>query len=269
MQFSPERIDSPSVVAEGVLEAHRRLLWGYKGAPTTDQIRFREALSPLHVAISLIGEPTLYPYLPALIREFSDRGMSTFVVSNATQPEMLKKISPTMLYLSLDAPSELVYEKVCRPQSKALPGGAGWDRVIEGLEVTGERSDIRKTIRVTLVNGFNDIRPEDYARLILLADPDFVEVKAYMHVGYSRKRLSRDAMPSHEQVHAFASKLAEHLGYHVRDQSPISRIVLLSREWDYERLFPPFDSPEDVDVENEGEKEGDIEETSSWRETYA
>ncbi len=63
-----------------------------------------------------------------------------------------------------------------------------------------------------------------------LASPDFIEVKAYMHLGYSRNRLSRGSMPSHEEVMNFASHLAEKIGYKIADQSRVSRVVLLTED---------------------------------------
>ena len=62
------------------------------------------------------------------------------------------------------------------------------------------------------------------------ASPDFVEIKAYMHLGFSRLRLDRSAMPTHEEVLAFSQELAKHLGYEIADESEISRVVLLSKD---------------------------------------
>jgi len=42
------------------------------GAKTTDFPRLGEAKQPAHVAISLMGEPTLYPYLDELIRRLEE-----------------------------------------------------------------------------------------------------------------------------------------------------------------------------------------------------
>jgi len=224
-EFKVDRWDPPEAVVDGVLEAHRRILWGYKGSPKTDMDMFAEALEPKHVAISLIGEPTLYPHLPRLVRLFMDRGMTTFVVSNATNPDMVEKISPTMLYLSLDAPDRDVYMRVCRPLSDY------WDKIIESLKIMGERrGEIKRTIRITLVKSLNDFGTQKYAELLRLASPDFIEVKAYMHLGYSRKRLSRNFMPSHSEVLDFATNIGKNIGYEVADQSEISRVVLLTKD---------------------------------------
>jgi tRNA wybutosine-synthesizing protein 1 len=74
------------------------------------------------------------------------------------------------------------------------------------------------------------VRPASYGRLILRADPDFVEVKGYVHVGESRRRLPREAMPSMEEIEAFAKEIAESSSYRRRDSFGPSKVVLLSRK---------------------------------------
>ncbi|KPQ42041.1 MAG: tRNA-modifying enzyme [Candidatus Methanoperedens nitroreducens] len=74
------------------------------------------------------------------------------------------------------------------------------------------------------------VDPEGYARLIELARPDYVELKAYMHLGFSRKRLSQDNMPSHEEVLGFSEQVAQALEYQIADDSGGSRVVLLSKD---------------------------------------
>jgi len=73
--------------------------------------------------------------------------------------------------------------------------------------------------------------PEGYAALLQLAKPDFIEVKAYMHIGYSRMRLPRTAMPTASRVRDFATEITAYLvesGYRIVDESEISRVVLIS-----------------------------------------
>ena len=55
-------------------------------------------------------------------------------------------------------------------------------------------------------------------------------IKAYMFIGYSRKRLAIENMPLHEEVEAFAEKINEHLGYYLTGESKPSRVVLLSKK---------------------------------------
>ena len=69
--------------------------------------------------------------------------------------------------------------------------------------------------------------PEEYAKLIKKADPDFVEIKAYMCVGSSRERLTMDNMPLFDEVKSFAQKIGAECGKEIVNESEISRVVLL------------------------------------------
>ena len=89
--------------------------------------------------------------------------------------------------------------------------------------------ETRKVIRLTLIKGVNMNHPEKYAELIKKAKPDFIEAKAWMCVGGSSLRLSYDNMPSHEEVKEFAKKIAELIGYKLKDESKPSRVVLLEK----------------------------------------
>ena len=72
------------------------------------------------------------------------------------------------------------------------------------------------------------ISPEEYGKLIEIADPDYVEVKAYMCVGSSRERLTLDNMPTIDEVENFAKEIGLNCGRSVSDKSKISRVVLLT-----------------------------------------
>ncbi len=219
----PEKWDSPQEIVESCLAEQRRLVSGYGGSETMDKTKWKEAFSPKHVAISLSGEPTLYPYLPELIDEFHKKNLTTFVVTNGTNPELVGKLKPTQLYISLNAPDREIYSKVCAPL------GDTWENIKQSLELMKD-SRTRTAVRITLTNGVNMTNPEGFARLIALAEPDYVELKAYMHLGFSRKRLTQDNMPSHEEVLHFSKKVAQALGYCIADESVNSRVVLLSKD---------------------------------------
>ena len=222
---APTDWDSPVEIKGSIIAEHLRLISGYGGSDTTDPDALKEAQLPDQVAISLAGEPTLYPHLPELIEEFGRDGMTTFLVTNGTQPEMITKIFPTQLYISLNAPDEATYLRVCNPI------GNFWSEIQESLEILGTaRSRMRTAVRITLIRGLNIFDPEGYAHLLQTCEPDHIEIKAYMHLGFSRKRLKRDAMPGHDEVLLFASKIADEIGYQVADDAELSRVVLLSRD---------------------------------------
>jgi tRNA wybutosine-synthesizing protein 1 len=217
--------DEPEEIVEACVKAQLKLLTGYKGNPKTEKTKFREALRPKHVAISLAGEPTLYPYLGELIRNFHQRSFTTFLVSNGTVPEALTKLTsePTQLYVSLCAYDEQSFLKTCRPQ---IP--KAWEKLNQTF-ASLPSFKCSTVLRLTLARNLNMSHPEEYARLIEKANPTYVEPKAYMHVGFSRLRLGFENMPSHEEIRDFAIKLAEKTGYNVLNQASESRVVLLSR----------------------------------------
>jgi tRNA wybutosine-synthesizing protein 1 len=68
-----------------------------------------------------------------------------------------------------------------------------------------------------------------YARLVQEANPTYIEPKAYMHVGFSRLRLTFENMPTHHEIRRFATALAQETSYNEIDESPESKVVLLSR----------------------------------------
>jgi tRNA wybutosine-synthesizing protein 1 len=217
--------DSPEEIVEKCIEAQLKILSGYKGNPKANKRKFAEALKPKHAAISLTGEPTLYEPIGELIKAFHKKGFTTFLVSNGTMPSALANLSeePTQLYISVCASDEASFKNVCRPQ---IP--KAWEMLNETLALLPSFS-CPTVIRITLVRGYNMENICGYARLIEKANPTYVEPKAYMHVGFSRLRLSYENMPSHKEVWDFANQLAKETGYKIIDESSESRVVLLSK----------------------------------------
>jgi tRNA wybutosine-synthesizing protein 1 len=220
--------DDPAAVADASLQLQKKLLSGFGGNDEVPDEVFEEAMEPRHVAISLDGEPSLYPYLPELIEEFHERDITTFLVSNGTRPEVLADCDPTQLYVSVDAADRKTFDEVV----KAVEGDA-WDRLIDTLDVLAEKEETRTVLRTTCIEGLNMAHPEWFASMFQRAKPDFVELKAYMHVGHSRGRLDRDSMPEHERVLEFAEEVMEHMPDHdVLKGVPPSRVALLSKTED-------------------------------------
>jgi tRNA wybutosine-synthesizing protein 1 len=220
--------DSAEEIAQESLKAQAKILSGYTGNPKTNWQKLTEALRPRHVAISLAGEPTLYGPLGELIRVFHRKGFTTFLVSNGTAPSKLSELSeePTQLYVSVCAPSEEVFRRVCRPQ---VPHA--WAKLKETLSLLPSFR-CPTVIRTTLVKGHNMEAVEGYGELVERANPTYIEAKAYMHVGFSGLRLDYGRMPKHREVYDFATDLAERTGYAIVDESVESRVVLLSKRWE-------------------------------------
>ncbi|ACX73315.1 Wyosine base formation domain protein [Methanocaldococcus vulcanius M7] len=211
--------EEPEIVFEKIINMHRRIIMGYKGVlDRVGEKKFEEALNPKHVAISLSGEPTLYPYLDELIQIFHKKGFTTFVVSNGILTEIIEKIDPTQLYISLDAYDLESYRKICGGKREY------WESILNTLDILKEKK--RTCIRTTLIRGFND----DILKFVELyerANAHFIELKSYMHVGYSQRRLKKDNMLEHSEIIKLARELDEGSDYVFIDDSEESRVALL------------------------------------------
>jgi len=222
----PKEFDEPAEIIDEAIKQQRILLSGYgEFREKIGDKRLEEANNPNNAAISLSGEPTLYPKLSDLIDELHKRKFSTFLVTNGMHPEVLEKITlPTQLYLSLEAPNEKTHKKINAPSIKD-----SWQRLNKSLALFPSLKT-RKAIRITAIKGLNMSNEAELASLIKKASPDFVEVKAYMFVGYSRKRLAQENMPFHSEVRDFAERINSQLNYNIADESKASRVVLLSKK---------------------------------------
>ena len=217
-------VDEPAEILGWAISAQRKLLSGFGGNPDADKRKFKEAQEPKHCAISLAGEPTLYPKISELIEECGRRGMTSFLVTNGMHPEILEHlVEPTQLYISVVAPDPGTYKAICQPHLQN-----GWTRLNNSLELMPSFK-CRKVIRLTLVKGLNLGNAPRYAKLIERAESDFVEAKAYMHVGFARARLNMGNMPLHQEIRAFAEELAQETGYFISDESEQSRVLLLKK----------------------------------------
>jgi len=219
--------DNPKFIVDECIKANIKYLQGFGGSKKTDMKKFKEINKPQQFAISLSGEPTIYPKLPELILELKKRKINQFIVTNGTNPSMLRKLldnktQPTQLYITLAAPDEETYIKCCRPLIKN-----GWKKINQSLELL--KNFKRNVIRLTLVKNLNMKSPKKYAELIKKYKPSFVEAKAYMWVGYSKTRLKQENMPTHKEILDFARKIAEYSGYKIIDKKEESRVVLLSK----------------------------------------
>ena len=197
-------LDDPEFIVKGCINAQMKLLSGYKANQKANKEKYREALSPRHAAISLAGEPTLYPKLGELIETFHKKGFTTFLVTNGTMPEVLTKLDeePTQLYVSTCAPDKKTFYKICRP---LIPNA--WKKFKETLALLSSFK-CPTVMRITCVRHLNLKHPELYAKLIEKSNPTYIEPKGYMHVGFSRLRLKYENMPLHEEIRSFASSLA-------------------------------------------------------------
>jgi len=219
-------VDEPARILDESIREHHQLLVGFKGNEKASRKLYEASLRVKHAALSLTGEPIIYPRINELIRLCDQRGISTFLVTNGQYPDAIKELAPvTQLYLSLDAPTKELLKRVDVPLFKDF-----WERLLNALDQLAKKEQ-RTCIRLTMIKELNITGPREYASLILKGNPDFIEVKAYMHLGASQQRLARRQMPTHEEVSSFAKELLAHLpGYAFVTSHEPSRVVLLAKE---------------------------------------
>jgi len=225
-----ERVDNPKEIVEHLLKERYKLLSGFGGNKKVDREVWKEALIPSHYAISLSGEPTIYPKLPELIKYLKSlpETKSIFLVTNGQEPDMLWYLEkedalPTQIYLSMNAGNIETFTRVNCPLLRDA-----WERFNRSLEFIF-RTKARTIIRITLIKGINTKEDEipAFAKLIKKANPHFIEAKSYMHVGYSTTRLTEKHMLSHKEVKAWMLKLLRHLPeFQLMDEQEASRIVI-------------------------------------------
>jgi len=217
-----ENIDDPVTIIEGCIEEYKKALIGFKGNEEADPEKYEESTKPKHFAISLTGEPTFYPYMPQFIDELKKRDITSFLVTNGTNPKMIKRLiehPPTQLYLTIPAPNEKLYEQMCNPLIKN-----GWNKIMETSELLKEFP--RSVIRLTLVKDENMVNAEEFAEIVK-GKSDFVELKGYVWVGHSQDRLTIKHQPRHSDIMDFAKKIADKIGYEIVKEKLNSKVVLL------------------------------------------
>ncbi len=229
-------IDDPKYIVDGCIKEHVKILIGFQGNKNANKQRLEEMKLPLHFAISLTGEPTMYPKLPELIDEIKNRGMSTYLVTNGSYPDMIEKLKghePTQFYITLAAPYKELFDKTTNPLIKNA-----WKNFNKTLQLMKDLN-CRRVLRLTLTKGYNMVEPEKYGKFIkkLEGHYDYVECKGYMHVGYSKQRLSKENMPSHDEIKEFAEKVANAAGLKYIDEKPESSVVLLMKKDRKDRIM--------------------------------
>ena len=234
LEMPEELVDEPDTIVHQLMEERKRLIVGFYGNIKTDKKKLDESLFPEHYAISLSGEPTMYPKLPQLIKYLNSlkTTKSVFLVTNGQEPKMIRKLVrenalPTQIYLSTNASNKKMFYKINRPRYNDA-----WERWNETLNILSE-IDTRTVIRITLIRNYNDEQKDipELAKLIEIGKPHFIEIKSYMHIGMSTNRLRHDQMLEMNEVDRFSKILKENINdFDIMDKSEISRIVVLQNK---------------------------------------
>ncbi|KAM4566352.1 S-adenosyl-L-methionine-dependent tRNA 4-demethylwyosine synthase TYW1 [Odontesthes bonariensis] len=201
------KMDPAEKILEDALEKHQSMIRQFRGVPGVKPERYEEGLAVKHCALSLVGEPIMYPEINTFIRLLHRHHISSFLVTNAQFPEEIRSLVPvTQLYVSVDASTKDSLKKIDRPLFKDF-----WPRFLDSLRALGEKRQ-RTVYRLTLVKAWNVEEMQAYSELIALGQPDFIEVKGVTYCGESSaSSLTMANVPWHQEVVAFVQQLADKL----------------------------------------------------------
>ena len=231
LKMEPEKVAEPKEILTKLMEERKKLIMGYYGDSRNDKQRLDESLLPSHYAISLSGEPTMYPKLPELIKYLKslEATKSIFLVTNGQEPDMIQRLQdedalPTQLYLSTNAADYDSFLKINKP--KYDDSWQRWNRTLGMLK----QLDTRTVLRITLIRNYNDQKEmiPAFASMLQQASPHFIEIKSYMHIGRSTNRLEHSNMLEMDEVRKFSEEIAKQSQiFSIMDESLVSRIVIL------------------------------------------
>ncbi|KAJ9559872.1 hypothetical protein OSB04_005032 [Centaurea solstitialis] len=222
------KMDDPLMIVNSAIEQHKKMIKQMKGVPVgVTAERLSEGLLPRHCALSLVGEPIMYPEINTLIEELHQRRISTFLVTNAQFPDKIVSLTPiTQLYVSVDAGTKDSMKAIDRPLF-----GDFWERFQDSLKALRDKQQ-RTVYRLTLVKGWNVEDVDAYSSLFGIGNPDFVEIKGVTYCGTSAtSKLTMENVPWHADVKAFSEALAEKSNgeYEVACEHVHSCCVLLAK----------------------------------------
>ena len=231
MKMEPEQVAEPEQILRKLMGERKKLIDGFYGDSRNDKQRLDESLLPTHYAISLSGEPTMYPKLPELIKYLKslEATKSIFLVTNGQEPDMIQKLQdedalPTQLYLSTNAADYESFIKINKP--KYDDSWERWNRTLDMLKDL----DTRTVLRITLIRNYNDQKEmiPAFAEMFRKASPHFIEIKSYMHIGRSTNRLEHENMLEMSEVKKFSEEIAKQSKiFSIMDESLVSRISIL------------------------------------------
>ncbi|XP_056139705.1 S-adenosyl-L-methionine-dependent tRNA 4-demethylwyosine synthase TYW1 [Lampris incognitus] len=201
------KMDPAEKILQDALEKHQNMIWQFRGVPGVKPERFEEGLAVKHCALSLVGEPIMYPEINTFLRLLHTQRISSFLVTNAQFPQEIRNLVPvTQLYVSVDASTKDSLKKIDRPLFRDF-----WPRFLDSLKALGEKRQ-RTVYRLTLVKAWNVEELQAYSELIALGQPDFIEVKGVTYCGESSaSSLTMANVPWHQEVVAFVQQLADML----------------------------------------------------------
>jgi len=220
-------MDQPDQIIEKAIENHHQMIKQMKGVPGVKPERFAEGFRIRHCALSLVGEPIIYPEINKFVGILHSKGISSFMVTNAQFPDKITALRPvTQLYISVDAATPESLKAIDRPLFKDY-----WERFLGSIDALSKKGQ-RTVFRLTLVKGWNMEEIKNYVALIERGQPDFVEIKGVTYCGGKRPIIGMKNVPWHQEVIEFSQQVCEALGgtYGLASEHEHSCCILLANQ---------------------------------------
>lgn len=201
------KTDDPYFIVDQAVKMHISMIKETKGIPGVKMDRWKDAHTVRHCALSLVGEPIMYPRVDEFLGDLHARKISTFLVTNGQHPQAIESLRPiTQLYVSVDASTKESLIEIDRPLF-----GDAWERLHQSLRCLKAKGQ-RTVARLTVVKGWNSGEIDGYARLIALGHVSIVEIKGVTFCGKSdASNLNMSNSPWHHEVVELAQTLQKAL----------------------------------------------------------
>ncbi|XP_021567978.1 S-adenosyl-L-methionine-dependent tRNA 4-demethylwyosine synthase [Carlito syrichta] len=229
------KMDQPEMILKEAIGNHQNMIKQFKGVPGVKVERFEEGMKVKHCALSLVGEPIMYPEINRFLKLLHQHKISSFLVTNAQFPVEIRNLKPvTQLYVSVDASTKDSLKKIDRPLFKDF-----WQRFLDSLKALAAKQQ-RTVYRLTLVKAWNVDELQAYAQLVSLGNPDFIEVKGVTYCGESSaSSLTMANVPWHEEVVRFVRELVNLIpNYEIACEHEHSNCLLIAHK--KVRITQPF-----------------------------
>ncbi|KII63013.1 S-adenosyl-L-methionine-dependent tRNA 4-demethylwyosine synthase [Thelohanellus kitauei] len=220
-------MDDPQFVVDNLIIQHKQMIKIMKGIQGANPERLAEAQTIQHCALSLVGEPIMYPRINEVIDILHEKNISTFLVTNAQFPLCIQNLVPvTQLYVSIDASTPETLKKIDRPLFADF-----WERLLQSIDFLKQKRQ-RTVYRLTLVKNYNNTNVCEYSKLIERGEPSFVEIKAVTYCGQDESSEVRiHHTPYHYEVVEFSKKLLSYISdYDIACEHEHSNSVLLAHK---------------------------------------
>jgi len=209
------KTDDPNEIVDLAVKEHISMIKETKGIPGVLKDRWEAAHTVRHCALSLVGEPIMYPKIDEFLADLHRRDISTYLVTNGQHPKAIEELRPiTQLYVSVDASTPETLEAIDRPLFSDA-----WERLRYSLKCLKDKGQ-RTVARLTVVKGWNSDEISGYAKLIALGHCSLVEVKGVTFCGKSdASNLNMSNSPWHHEVVGMVRTLQQEL-QKIRDETP-------------------------------------------------